>query len=92
MEFAIALKKGGRLFHFLVVDVFAGVVVALRFLVVFDAAIRFEIAALLLLLVAKLLRRRSCPEEQSADLIDHIRYKKYGEEEFENHKRYALNR
>jgi len=85
------LCRGG-LFYFLVVDVLAGLVIALRFLVFFYIFIRFEIAALLLLLVAKLLRSRSRPEEQSTDLIDHIRYKKYGEEEFENHKRYALNR
>ena len=80
----------GGLFYFLVVDVLAGLVVALRFLVFFHVFIRPEIAALLL--VAKLLRSRSRPEEHSADLIDHIRYKTYGEEEFENHKRYALNR
>lgn len=85
-------KRPEDLFHFLVIDILTGVVVALRFLVLLDAVVRFEIAALLLLLVAKLLRSRSRPEKQSTDLIDHIRYKKYSEEEFENHKHYALNR
>jgi hypothetical protein len=80
------------LLDLLVVDVFAALRIALSFLVFFYVVVRIEMAALLLLLVAKLLRGRPRTKEQSSDLIDHIRHKKYGEEEFENHKRCALNR